>query len=110
MRCKFYYCENEEGLLPLEVELLLSYKFCKEVPETRGSYSGDTPGEPAHIEDVEILDITQVRMNDHGLTLHDKRWLKKLFDDRLNNDQKFFDVLTTHCEEDYTERTAPYEA
>ena len=106
MRCKFFVYENEDGLLPIEVELLVEYVFHKEVKETRGSYSGDTPGEPAYIE-VTGISVTQVRLNDHGLMLHDKRWLTKLFDDRFVKDQAFVDELTSHCEEDYTERTAP---
>jgi hypothetical protein len=104
MRCTYHYSENEDGMLPVEVELLLDYTFNKEVRETRGSYSGDTPGEPAYISDVTILSVIQVRLDNHGLMLHDKRWLEKSFKKRLNEDQEFSDLLTRHCEEDYESR------
>lgn len=111
MRTTYHYIENEDGLLPVEVELLLDYTFNAEVIETLGSYSGDTPGEPAHISNVTLIDVEQVRLNDIGLFFEGSTVLLKLLkqmivvDFRIRmNSKVFMQTLTEHCEKDYTEK------
>lgn len=108
MRTTYHYIENEDGMLPVEVELVIDYQFYAEVKETRGSYSGDTPGEPAYIGDIELVVIGQVKIDDHLIMPHDKKWLTKLFTDRMEQNKAFMETLTEFCEEDYYDRHMPH--